>query len=118
MTDTLEALGPDGERIQPLFISVDPDRDTPKELAEFMPLFHPRLIGLTGTAQQVAATAKVFRAYYRKVAGSDPDHYTVDHSAYAYLVDGRGRVLKIFAHGTEAKEMAATIRDFLRRTAS
>jgi protein SCO1/2 len=115
MATTLDLLKRDADQIQPLFISVDPERDTPHTLAEFVPLFHPRLVGLTGTPEQIAAVAKSFAAYYRKSGGSDPANYTVDHSAYIYLADGRGKVVTVFPHNAAPEEMAASVRTVLQR---
>ncbi len=114
MAAALALLGADGDRVQPLFISVDPERDRPETLPAYVGLFHPRLIGLTGTSQQVAAVAKAFRVYYAKVAGPDPQSYSIDHSAYSFLADDRGRVLNIFAHNARAADMADAIRERLR----
>lgn len=77
--------------VQPLFITVDPARDTPAVLAEFTAQFHPRLLGLTGSEGQVADTLKAFRIYARRVEGSTPDDYLVDHAALFYLFDPQGR---------------------------
>jgi cytochrome oxidase Cu insertion factor (SCO1/SenC/PrrC family) len=115
MAAALDGLGPQGEKVQPLFVSVDPERDRPETLAAYVALFHPRLVGATGSPEQITAMAKAFRFYFRKVAGSDPGSYTIDHSAYTFLTDDRGRVLKIFGHGTAAAEMADGIREVLRR---
>ncbi len=114
MASALELLGRDGDRVQPLFISVDPERDPPETLPAYVGLFHPRLIGLTGTPEQVAATARTFRVYVHKVAGADPGSYSVDHSAYIFLTDDHGRVLTIFAHNARAAEMADAIRGRVR----
>lgn len=78
-------------RVQPLFVSVDPARDTPAALAEFTDQFHPRLVGLTGTEAQVAAALKTFRVYAEKQPGATPGAYLVDHSALYYLFDPNGR---------------------------
>jgi len=117
MSNTLDALGDLADKIQPIFVSVDPDRDTPEQLKEYTSYFHPRLIGLTGTHEQVAAAAKAYRVYYAKVeskdADADPDDYTVDHSAVTYLMDPKGVFVQHFSHGTSAENMAKRIREIL-----
>jgi cytochrome oxidase Cu insertion factor (SCO1/SenC/PrrC family) len=108
----LDQLGPDGEIIQPLFITLDPERDTPAHLAEYLPLFHPRLIGLTGSGAAIGQAADAYKVYYRKV-DTGPDAYTVDHSAYVYLLDTQGRYLGFFPPNTPAERMVTIIRSHL-----
>lgn len=87
-----EASDPDrAARLQPLFVSVDPERDTPQALAEFTDAFHPRIIGLTGSPEDAAAMRKAFRIYAEKQPGTTPDSYLVDHSALYYLFDPENR---------------------------
>ncbi|KQU50241.1 electron transporter SenC [Bosea sp. Leaf344] len=108
----LDQLGPDGEIIQPLFITLYPERDTPAHLAEYLSLFHPRLIGLTGSGAAIGQAAEAYKVYYRKVE-TGPDTYTVDHSAYVYLLDTRGRYLGFFPPNTPAERMVTIIRSHL-----
>jgi cytochrome oxidase Cu insertion factor (SCO1/SenC/PrrC family) len=83
----LEELGDDAEQITPLFISVDPERDTPEVMAEYVANFDPRIVGLTGSPEQIKQAAQAFRAYYVKVEQKNqPDGYTMDHSAFLYLM--------------------------------
>lgn len=109
----LDALGPDAEAVEPLFVSVDPERDRPPQLAEYTDLFHPAIVGLTGTPEQVAATARSFRVYYAKVPGSDGRNYTMDHSTYTYLMGPDGKFLTVFPRGTQPGEIADAIRQFM-----
>lgn len=81
-TDILEERGFD---VQPVFISIDPDRDTPEVVAEFTANLHPKMVGLTGTAEQVRAASNAYKTYYRKQEG-DPEYYLMDHSVFTYLV--------------------------------
>jgi cytochrome oxidase Cu insertion factor (SCO1/SenC/PrrC family) len=111
----LDKLGADGDSVQPLFITVDPERDTAQHLAEYVPMFHPRLIGLTGSAEAIRKAADAYKVYYAKV---DPDsgkadgggYYTVDHTAYIYLMDREGNYLGFFPPGTSADRMVEIIR--------
>lgn len=92
-------------RVQPLFVTVDPQRDTPQALAAFTDSFHPRLVGLTGTPDQVAATLATFRIYARRVEGATPGSYLFDHMAAIYLFDPAGRPVA-FIPGPEATPAA------------
>jgi cytochrome oxidase Cu insertion factor (SCO1/SenC/PrrC family) len=109
MAAAIDRLGPAGEQVQPIFITIDPDRDTVRRLAEYAPLFHPRLVALTGTPEEVAHAARAYRVYYEK-AGSGPD-YLMNHSGIVYLMDPQGRFLTHFAQGTAPEEMALKIRE-------
>jgi protein SCO1/2 len=84
-----------GAKVAPLFITVDPDRDTPQALKPFVARYHPRLLGLTGTPEQIAATAKAFVVTYNKVPGSAPDRYLMAHSQLAFLMDPDGKPLAL-----------------------
>ena len=107
----VDKLGRDGERVQPLFVTVDPERDTAQHLAEYVPLFHPRLIGLTGSLEAVRKAADAYKVYFAKVpAGKEAGDYTVDHTAFIYLMDRDGNYLGFFPPGTTADRMVEVIR--------
>ncbi len=107
----LDKLGKDGESVQPLFITVDPERDTTEHLAQYVPMFHPRLIGLTGSAEAIRKAADAYKVYYAKIAlGKTADDYTVDHTAFIYLMDRDGNYLGFFPPGTSADRMVEIIR--------
>jgi protein SCO1/2 len=105
----LDQLGRAGEEVQPLFITVDPERDTPQLLADYVPLFHPRVIGLSGDVSAIQQAARAYKVYYAKVATASDD-YTVDHSGYIYLMDRAGQYLGFFPPGTPPDRMADVIR--------
>ena len=110
----LDELGPLAARVQPLFISVDPKRDTPEALAAYVEAFHPGILGLTGTPAQIAEVAKAYHAFYaRAEEGGDEDSYLVDHSAYIYLMGPDGAYRSMFSHGTAPKDLADSIRSYL-----
>ena len=110
----LEELGADADQVAALFITVDPERDTPPVLAEYLANFDPRIVGLSGSPEQIKAAAKEFRVYYAKVdKGDAPDAYTMDHSAFLYLMDPDGDYATHFAPQDAATEIAASIRDFV-----
>ena len=104
LSQVMEKLGPDADRVQVLLITVDPERDTPEILKQYVTTFDPRFLGLTGTPEQVKATAASFKAYYAKVPTADGKNYTMDHTAAFYLFDGKGesRVLANSTIGVDA----------------
>ena len=118
--ETLEAQNPKlFAALQPVFISVDPLRDTPEQLGEYLSYFHPKISGLTGTPEQIAMVKKAFRVYAvrRDLPGEtaqDKGSYNVDHSSFFYLMDGKGRYLAHFDHGLEAQILAQKIAAKLR----
>jgi cytochrome oxidase Cu insertion factor (SCO1/SenC/PrrC family) len=104
----MEELGEAAERVQPIFITVDPERDTAAHLADYVPMFHPRLIGLTGEADAIRKVADAYKVYYARVALKGED-YTVDHSAFIYLMDADGTYLGFFPPGTGPDSIAQTV---------
>src|SRR6185295_6946706 len=94
-----KSLGKDGERLQAVFISVDPERDTPEVLKAYMSSFDPSFIALRGSPEQTAATAKAFKAFYAKAPGKTPGSYSVDHSTGSYVFDTQGRVRLFESYG-------------------
>ena len=111
ITAALDQLGPEADAIQPVFITVDPERDTPEVLKAYVGNFRPRLLGLTGTPEQVAAAAKAFRVYYAKVknSGSAAD-YMMDHSTIIYLMGPDGRFVKHMTYTTDAAKLAGELK--------
>jgi cytochrome oxidase Cu insertion factor (SCO1/SenC/PrrC family) len=106
----IDQLGAAGDKVQPLFITVDPERDTPEHLAQYVQMFHPRLIGLTGDAAAILAAADAYKVYYAKVPNERGDDYTVDHTAFIYLMGADGRYLGFFPPGTTAHRIASSLR--------
>jgi protein SCO1 len=110
--EVLRMLGPEAaKRVQLLFITVDPERDTPELLREYMAAFDPSFVGLTGTPEQIRAAADAFRVVYRKVPTGST--YTMDHTALTYLFDTEGRVRVALRHQQTAAEYAADIQRLL-----
>lgn len=101
--DALEEMGYDAT---PVFISVDPKRDTPAVMAEFTDLMHPRMLGLTGSEDQVKAAARAYRIYYQAQEGGAGDYYLVDHSTYTYLALPDAGVVEYFSRDDSAEDMA------------
>lgn len=111
LAEAQKILGPKAGRLQVILLSIDPERDTPTLLKTYLdnPAFPKGVIGLTGTPPQVAAAAKAYKAYYKKVG--EGDDYTVDHASMTYLMDPKGRYSRIIAHGTSPEETARIISD-------
>ncbi|MGZ5918780.1 MAG: SCO family protein [Hyphomicrobium sp.] len=106
----LEKLGTKAQRIAPIFISVDPQRDTPEKLAAYVKNFDPRLVGLTGTSEEIAAVAKAYKVYYAKVPSKErPDDYTMDHTSIIYVMDPKGEFVTHFTPSTSVDDMAAKL---------
>jgi protein SCO1/2 len=115
IANALKALEPDElSRVQVLFVSVDPQRDTPERLREYTGHFHSAILGVTGTPEEVAAAAKLYGAAYRRAEmGDSAMGYTVDHSAYTYVVDPAGRLTQVLEHATPSERIVAVIRHAL-----
>jgi protein SCO1/2 len=112
VSEVLRRLGPDGDRVRALFITVDPERDTPPKLKDYLSSFDPRLIALTGDREAVDATTKAYRAYTKKVP-LEGGNYTMDHSTVVYLMDKEGRFVAPFSLKRGAEAAAAELRRFL-----
>lgn len=116
MADALDLLGRDGARVQPIFITVDPARDTAQVLKSYVAAFHPRLVGLTGSEAQVRAAARAYKVHRRKLRDPDGgDAYLVDHSSITYLMGPDGAFVTLFPHNAEAEFMARAIRRYVRK---
>jgi protein SCO1 len=102
ITGAIDRLGADGEKVQPMFISVDPERDTPEQLAPYVASFHRRLVGFTGTPEEIGKVALAYKAYFTKVVGSRPGDYVVDHTSFIYLANRQGEHLGVLPPGTDA----------------
>jgi protein SCO1/2 len=115
MSAALDQMGPEAGRIQPIFVSIDPARDTPEVLKAYVANFGPRLIGLTGSPEEVAAIAKAYRVYYAKAGnGSTATDYLMDHSSIIYLMGPDGRFVKHMPYTTDAAKLATELKETLR----
>ena len=115
LAEVKQALGADGERVQGIFVTVDPERDTPEVLKAYMASFDPSFLALRGTPEELAAVAKDFKIYYKKVDGKTPTSYTMDHSAATYLYDPQGRLRLYARYGTPVDAMTADIQALLKQ---
>jgi len=114
MAQVMRALGPDAERVQVLFVTVDPERDTQEVLAKYVPAFDARFLGLRGDLAATRAAAKEFKVYFEKRPGNTPGEYSVDHSAQSYVIDPQGRLRLFVRHERIAEDLAADLRTLLR----
>lgn len=107
---TLDRLGDKAKGLTPVFITVDPARDTPEVTAQYVASFHADIVGLSGSDEDVAGAIKAYRVYARKVEdGATADNYNVDHSAFLYLMDANGEFVKHFSHSVDADTLAADL---------
>jgi protein SCO1 len=108
-----EKLGADGERLQVIFITVDPQRDTPAVLGSYVASFDPSFVGLTGSTDEINATAREFKVFYQKVTGKTEMSYTIDHTAGSYVFDKDGRVRLFVRHAAGVDAIAADLKQLL-----
>ena len=113
LAEVKKMLGKDGDRLQGIFVTVDPERDTPEVLKAYMANFDPSFLALYGTPEQLAAVAKDFKIYYKKVDGKTPTSYTMDHSAGSYVYDTAGRLRIYNRYGSGAQALAADVKALL-----
>jgi protein SCO1/2 len=107
IAQALDQLGDKAKNVVPVFITLDPERDTPEAMANYVKSFGPNFVGLTGSPEAIAAAAKAYRVSYSKVENNDsPGDYSVDHSALVYLMDPKGRYVTHFSYGLSAEQMA------------
>lgn len=110
----MDELGQQAENVRPLFVTVDPERDTPEVIADYVSAFHPRLVGLTGSVQQVGSAAKSYRVYFAKAdQDGNSDDYLMDHSGFIYLINPKGEFEMNFSHRASVEKISKTIRELL-----
>lgn len=114
LANVMKQLGQDADRVQVLFVTLDPERDTPSVLAQYAAAFDPRFLALYGNADETRRVAREFKIYYEKRPGSQPGAYTIDHSAQSYVIDTRGRLRLFVRHGRIAADLGDDIRTLLR----
>lgn len=120
MGNALDIMPEDvANEITPVFFTVDPERDTVEAIAEYVPYFHDRMVGLTGTVAQTSAAAKTFRVYYAKsIPEGEPDNtdsYLMDHSSFVYLMDRDGKFVRHFNYGTSPEDMAKGVVEAIKK---
>jgi protein SCO1 len=113
LAEAKKALGPDGAKLQVVFVTVDPERDTPQVLKGYMGNFDPTFIALRPTPQQLEVVAKDFKVYYKKVDGNTPTSYTMDHSAATYVYDTKGQLRLYTRYGSGPQALVADFKQLL-----
>ncbi len=113
LAEVMKKLGPEADRVQVLFVTVDPERDTPELLSKYVPAFDPRFAGLYGDAAATERVAKEFKIIYQKQPGATPGSYTVDHSAGTYIFDPQGRLRLYVSYGQGPDVFAHDLRELL-----
>ena len=114
MSAALDQIGAKADKVQPILISVDHERDNPAQLAQYVKSFHPRLVGLSGTAEEIAAAARAYRVYYKKVVDAKSSAgFTYDHSALIYLMGPDGSYVTHFSHQAGPDAIAERLRKLL-----
>ena len=116
ISNAIDKLGPAGESVQPLFITVDPEHDTPEAIKLYVTLFHPRLVGLTGSAKQIKTVARAYKVYFAKNEQSKKSDPVIDHSGFVFLIGRDGKYLGFFPPGTSADRMIDSLRPQLAIT--
>ena len=109
----MEHLGPDADKVQVLFVTLDPERDTPEILAKFVPAFHPKFVGLRGTPQEIAKIAQEYKLLYAKQAGKTSSDYTLDHSSGTYIYDQQGKLRLYASYDMGVDALVADIKSLL-----
>jgi protein SCO1 len=118
LAEAMTKLGLDAQRVQVLFVTVDPERDTPELLSRYVPAFNPSFLGLYGDAAATAATAKEFKVLYQKQPGATPGTYTMDHSAGTFLFDPEGRLRVYESYGRGPDVFVHDLRELLKTPAA
>ncbi|HEY5799262.1 MAG TPA: SCO family protein [Burkholderiaceae bacterium] len=113
MSAVMKALGPQADQVQVLFITVDPERDTQELLAQYVPAFDPRFLGLRGDKAATEKTAKDFKVFFQKVPGKTPGSYSMDHTAGSYVFDPQGRIRLFIRHGQGAEPIVHDLKILL-----
>lgn len=108
-----EILGDKASGVTPVFVSIDPGRDTTEVMSDFVSAFDAPIVGLTGTQAQVDAIVKAYRVYAKKAQNDDPEYYLMDHTSFTYLMDREGQLSEIFSYGTSPEKIAKTLMEKL-----
>ena len=109
----IEALGTDGARVQPVFVTLDPQRDKPELIGRYAQSFNPRFAALGGSEAEIRQVALAYKVFYEKVAMRGTDHYLIDHTSFTYVLDTQGRYAGYFPPGTSGRRMAEPVRALL-----
>jgi protein SCO1/2 len=114
----IRSLGPEGDQLQPVFVTLDPARDKPEVLRAYVASFHPRFVALTGTEDEIRRVATSYKVFFEKVRPPGVNTYLIDHSAYVFLLDREGRFITLFPPGTPQERMAVMVREQFEKSLS
>jgi protein SCO1/2 len=114
LAEVKKSLGPEGDQVQGVFVTIDPERDTPEVLRNYVASFDPGFVALRGNAEQTAAAAKEFKVFYAKVPGKSPRSYTMDHTAASYVFDKSGRLRLFVRYGSGSPALAADLQALIK----
>jgi protein SCO1/2 len=109
----LESLGADRDKVQPMFITLDPERDTPAKFATYVKSFNPRFVTLSGNERDTRSIATAYKVFYEKVRAEGASYYLIDHTAFTYLIDGQGNYVGFLPPGTSGHRMTSVVRELL-----
>lgn len=115
MAEVMKQLGAEADQVQVLFVTLDPERDTPKVLSGYVTAFDPRFLGLSGDAAATARAAREFKVFMQRNAGSSPDNYSIDHTAASYVLDREGNLRLYVRHGQNAADLTADLKRLLAK---
>lgn len=113
IAETIRLLGADSARVQPVFVTLDPERDTPARMGPYVASFNPRFVALSGSEQEIREVATSYKVFFEKVRPPGADYYLIDHTAFTYVIDGRGNYAGFFPPGSSGERMAKLVRDLL-----
>ncbi|MEQ1516022.1 MAG: SCO family protein [Usitatibacteraceae bacterium] len=113
IANLIKSLGKEGDDIQPVFVTLDPKRDTQKLLRDYVAAFHPRFVALRGSEAEVRRVATSYKVFFEKVKGSRADNYLIDHAAFIFMLDREGKYVAFFPPGTSAERMKVMVRELL-----
>ena len=116
IAQTLAMLGAQGDRVQPVFVTLDPGRDTQQLLSNYVAAFDSRFVALRGSEDEIRRVATSYRIYYRKIESPRSGAYLIDHMAFVFLLDQEGRYVAFFPPGTSAQRMSVMVREYLARS--
>ena len=113
IAETIRLLGEDSARVQPVFVTLDPERDTPARMVPYVASFNPRFVALSGSEQEIREVATLYKVFFEKVRPPGAGYYLIDHTAFTYVIDARGNYAGFFPPGSSGERMAALVRDLL-----
>lgn len=113
IADAMQRMGPDAEKVQPIFITVDPERDTPEAMGEYVRHFDQRIVGLTGSREEIDQVIATYRVFARKVQEPNSNQYVMDHSTFLYLLGPDGEFVTMYRYGTEPDELAKSLKSYV-----